>query len=109
MRVSITGAAPAATARSSIAGAIASMTHSTSLDGLELTGVDPSAPQDAQARVLLLAPAATVPGEPCERRDEDIAEGVQQRDERRCQQRGGVQIEAQRLPGGAVGQPDPGA
>src|ERR1700691_1632212 len=72
---SSTGAAPVAIARSSIAGAIASMTHSTSLGGGELMLVRSTA-QDAQAGVLLVAARTPAPGEPGERYDEHIAERV---------------------------------
>ena len=100
---SSTGAAPAAIARSSIAGAIASITHRTSLGGEELTA-GASAAQDAQPGVLFIAARAPAPGEPREQRDGDVAERMQQRDQRGQQQRGGVEVDRQRLARGAVGQ-----
>src|SRR5271170_6885718 len=77
-----TGAAPASIARSSIAGAIASITHSTSLVAEELTAAI-SAAQDAQPRVLFAAARAPAPGKPCEQRERHVPEWMQQRYERR--------------------------
>src|ERR1035437_4010403 len=79
-----TGAAPDSAARTSICGAIASITHSTSLGGLELIGArGPSSPaQDAQTGVAIVRRAgSSTPHEPGEQRDRDVAERVQQRDE----------------------------
>src|ERR1700693_300417 len=81
-----TGAAPAATARSSIAGAIASITHSTSLGGDAPTAR--SAAQDAQPRVLPRRAGARPPQEPAEQDDRQVAERMNQRDQSGEQQRG---------------------
>src|SRR5438309_6981540 len=106
MRRSSVGVTPAAMARSSIAGAIASMTQRTSFGRVELTL---SAAQDAQPGVLLAGARALPDKEPGEDRDRDIAERVQQRNQRCEQQRRGIEVGGQRLSRLAVGQPGAGA
>src|SRR5271155_3132822 len=76
---SSTGAAPDSIARSSIVGAIASITHRTSFrlpggSGEMVLTSGASAAQDAQPRVLFIAPRAPAPSEPGEQRDRDVAE-----------------------------------
>ncbi len=71
------------------------------MGGIELTA---AIGEDAQARVLLAGARAPAPAEPGEQRERDVAERVQQRDERGEHERGGVEVDRQRLPRAAVGQ-----
>ena len=67
--------APAATARSSIAGAIASITHNTSFGGGGLIEWA-SAAEDAQARVLLAGAHAAAIHEDRQQHDRHVAKRV---------------------------------
>src|ERR1700683_1081413 len=95
-----TAPTPCSMARSSIAGAIASITHRTSLAGIAWS----LAAQDAQPGVLGLPTVAPAPGKPRERSDCDVAERVQQADDGGQHKGASVEVDDQRFARGAVGQ-----
>src|ERR1700689_2217053 len=95
-----TGATPCSIARSSIAGAIASITHRTSLAGIAWS----LAAQDAQPGVLGLRAVAPAPGKPRERCDCDVAERVQQTDDGGEHKGASIEVHGQRFARGAVDQ-----
>src|SRR5205085_9007621 len=104
IRCSSIGAAPAATARSSIAGASASMTHSTSFLRLAAALTTASAPQHAQSRVLVGAARARSRSKPYERGDEHVPEWVQRAHERGSGKCGRVEVNRERLARRAIGE-----